>query len=185
MLDSIYDETKHKMDVTIAHLTKEFAGVRTGRASIGILDGITVDYYGTKTPLSQVANLSTPDPLTINVGPWEVTMVPIIEKAIMASDLGLNPSNDGKTIRISIPPLTEERRKELTKHVRRLAEEAKVALRNVRRESVDKVKKQEKNKEISEDEAHTGADKIQKIIDEHITLVDKTLASKEKEVMDT
>ncbi|MBI4665643.1 MAG: ribosome recycling factor [Nitrospinae bacterium] len=184
MLDNVYDEVKRKMDTAIDHLGKELAGVRTGRASLGLLDGIKVDYYGTMSLLNQVASLTTPDALTIAIQPWEQKLVPVIEKAIMMSDLGLMPTNDGKVIRISMPSLTEERRKELTKHVKKLAEEAKIALRNIRRDGVEKIKKLEKDKAVSEDDARKATDKVQKIIDEHIAIVDKKTAAKEKEIMD-
>lgn len=182
-MERVFEEAKRKMDISLEHLAKEFAGVRTGRASIGLLDGIVVDYYGAQTPLSQVANISTPDALTIAIQPWEQKMIPVIEKAIMVSDLGLTPANDGKVIRINIPPLTEQRRKELVKHVRKIAEDARIAMRNVRRESIERIKKLEKNKEVSEDDARKGADRMQKIIDEHIAKVDKMTAEKEKEIM--
>ncbi len=184
MLQALFDENKHKMDVTIEHLGKEFAGVRTGRAATGLLDSITIDYYGTETPLKQAANVSAPDPMTLSIQPWDISLLPAIEKAIMLSDLGLTPSNDGKVVRINIPALTEERRKELTKHVKKIAEDSKIALRNVRREGLEKIKKMEKNKEISEDEARKGGETIQKLINEHISVIDKMAAEKEKEVMD-
>ncbi len=184
MLDSVYDETKHKMDITLAHLGKELAGVRTGRASTGLLDGITIDYYGTQTPLAQVANMSTPDAMTIGIQPWDVSLLQAIEKAIMMSDLGLTPSNDGKIIRIGIPPLTEERRRDLTRHVRKISEDAKIALRNVRREGIERIKKMEKDKELSSDDAKKGNDQIQKIINGYITNVEKMTTEKEKEIMD-
>ena len=183
-MDRVFDEAKRKMDVTVEHLAKELAGIRTGRASTALLDGVTVDYYGADTPINQVANVSTPDALTISIQPWDAKMIGAIEKAILASDLGLTPADDGKVIRINMPPLTEERRKELTKHVRKLAEDAKIALRNVRREAIEQIKKLEKEKEVSEDEARKGGDRIQKIIDEHISKIDKMTAEKEKEVMD-
>ncbi|VAX22419.1 Ribosome recycling factor [hydrothermal vent metagenome] len=184
MVEKIFGEVKHKMEVTVEHLARELAGIRTGRASLALLDGIHVDYYGVETPLNQVANLSLPDSLTISVQPWDTSMTPAIEKAILASDLGLTPSSDGKIIRIPIPPLTEERRKELVKVVRKTAEEAKIAIRNVRRDGVDSIKKKEKAKEISEDESHTAADRVQKITDEFIGSVSALEAEKEKEVMD-
>jgi ribosome recycling factor len=184
MLDSVFDEVKRKMDAAIEHFGKELAGIRTGRASTGLLDGIMVDYYGTATALNQVATLNTPDALTISIQPWEVKMIPVIEKAINLSGLGLNPTNDGKIVRINMPKPTEERRKELTKVVRKMAEESKIALRAVRREGLDKVKKHEKDKQATEDDAHKASDKIQKIVDEHIAQVDKITAAKEKEIMD-
>jgi ribosome recycling factor len=184
MVDEVFEDTKHKMDVTIEHFRRELAGIRTGRASIGLLDGITIDYYGQESPLNQVASITIPDPLTLSIQPWESTLVPAIEKAIMASDLGLTPNNDGKVIRIPIPSLTEERRKELSKVVKKHAEDAKIAVRNVRRESVEKLKKLEKGGDISEDQSHTAQDKVQKITDEHIKLIDKVGGEKEKEILD-
>lgn len=183
-MENVFKEVRHKMDVTLDHLAKEMAGIRTGRASLGLLDHVRVDYYGTETPLNQVANLSIPDSLTISVQPWDASMVTVIEKAILTSDLGLTPSNDGKVIRIPIPPLTEERRKELTRVVKKEAEDAKIALRNVRREGVDQIKKLEKQKDISEDDSKKGLDMIQKITDEYVAKADKMCAEKEKEVMD-
>ena len=183
-MEKILDEVNHKMDVTLKHLEKEFAGVRTGRASLGLLDNIHVEYYGNNSPLSQVATLATPDALSITIMPWDASLLSIIEKAILSSNLGLTPQNDGKIIRITIPPLTEERRKELCKYVKKLSEEAKVALRNVRRDGIENVKKQEKSKELSEDLAKKASDKIQKLTDEHVTKVDKLSADKENEVMD-
>ena len=183
-METVFEAMRHKMSVTVEHQGKEFAGIRTGRASLGLLDGIHVDYYGTDTPISQVANLAIPDPLTISIQPWEPAMVAVIEKAIMASDLGLTPGSDGKIIRIPIPPLTEERRKELSKVVRKLQEDAKIALRNVRRVGVEQIKKMEKGKEISEDDSRGGQDKIQKITDEFIAQVTKLEAEKEKEILD-
>lgn len=184
MLDSVFDEVKRKMDAAIEHFGKELAGIRTGRASVGLLDSVIVDYYGTETPLTQVATLNTPDALTITIQPWEAKMIPVIEKAINLSGLGLNPTNDGKIVRLNMPKPTEERRKELTKVVRKMAEETKIALRNVRREGLDKVKKHEKDKQATEDDARKASDKIQKIVDDHIAQVDKKTAAKEKEIMD-
>jgi ribosome recycling factor len=176
------DDKMHK-----AHevLKKEFAAIRTGRASLGILDGITVDYYGTPTPLSQVANLSVPDAKTITIQPWEAKMLGTIEKAILASDVGLTPSNDGKIIRLSIPPLTEERRQQIVKHAKKLAEDARVAIRNVRHDANNELKKKgkDKNAHVSEDEIKKLQDEVQKITDSHIKKIDELLAHKEKEIM--
>ena len=183
-MENVFNDVKHKMDASINHLIKELNSIRTGRASIGLLDGITVDYYGAQTPLNQIANLSLPDPLTIGVQPWEPAMTPVIERAILASDLGLTPLSDGKMIHIPIPSLTEERRKDLSKVVRKNAEDAKIAVRNVRREGVESLKKLEKQKDISEDDSRGGQDKIQKITDEHISRIDKLADEKEKEIMD-
>ncbi|HJM82273.1 MAG TPA: ribosome recycling factor [Nitrospinota bacterium] len=184
MIDEVYSEAKHKMDVTIEHLCKDLAGIRTGRASLGLLDGITVDYYGQESPLNQVASLTLPDPLTISVQPWETNLVPAIEKAILASDLGLTPNNDGKVIRLPIPHLTEERRMELCKIVKKCIENFKIAIRNVRRDAIEKLKKLEKGGKISEDGSHTAQDNMQKITDEHIKLGSKMGIEKENEILD-
>ena len=175
---------QEKMDKAIDVFKSDLASIRTGRASLSLLEGITVDYYGTQTPLNQVATLSVPDPKTITIQPWEQRMIPEIEKAIMQSDLGLTPTNDGKLIRLNIPPLTEERRKQLVKVVRKRAEEARVAIRNIRREINEELKKMEKNKEISEDELKRDLEEVQKITDEHIKKVDKILEAKENEIME-
>ncbi len=176
------DERMHK-----AHevLKKEFAAIRTGRASLGILDGIAVDYYGTPTPLSQVANMAVPDARTITIQPWEAKMLGAIEKAILASDVGLTPSNDGKIIRLSIPPLTEERRQQIVKQAKKLAEDARVACRNIRHDANNELKKKSKDKDahVSEDEVKKLQDEVQKITDSHIKKIDELLAHKEKEIM--
>jgi ribosome recycling factor len=176
------DDKMHK-----AHevLKKEFAAIRTGRASLGILDGIMVDYYGTPTHLNQVANLAVPDPKTITIQPWEAKMLGAIEKAIQTSDIGLNPGNDGKVIRLSIPPLTEERRHQIVKHAKKLAEDARVACRNIRHDAINDLKKRSKDKDspISEDEVKKIQDEIQKLTDNHIKKIDELLAFKEKEIM--
>ncbi|NOZ24973.1 MAG: ribosome recycling factor [Nitrospirae bacterium] len=177
-------KAKEKMEKAIEALKKDLASIRTGRASIALLDNITVDYYGTQTPLNQVATLSVPEPRMIAIQPWEQSMVPVIEKAILQSDLGLNPSNDGKVIRIAIPPLTEERRKQLVKVVRKRAEEARVAIRNIRRETNEELKKLEKDKHISEDDIKRGLEEVQKLTDGFIKTVDEVLQHKEKEIME-
>ena len=184
MLKDIYSEAEKKMETTLSVLQREFTGVRTGRASLGLLDGITVDYYGTPTPLNQVANLSTPETNLIQIQPWDPSVVPAVEKAVLASDLGLNPSNDGKIIRITIPALTEERRKQLVKHVKKLAEECRVAIRNVRREANEHTKKLLKEKEISEDEEREGEDNNQKRTNSHIQDIDQLVTAKEKEILE-
>lgn len=177
-------ECKQKMESTIALLQREMAGIRTGRASAGLLDTIVVDYYGTMTPVKQMATVSTPEPRTIMIQPWDVSAMPAIEKAIKTSDLGLNPQNDGKAIRLNLPPLTEERRKEMAKMVKKVGEENKVALRNIRRDSMDTVKKKLKNKEISEDDEKMVEGRIQKLTDEYVAKVDSVVAHKEKEIME-
>ena len=174
---------EEKMNVVLEVQKKEFAGVRTGRANPSLLDRIHVDYYGTLTPLTQLATVSTPDPKTLAVTPWDKGMLAKVEKAILASDLGLTPTNDGNVVRMSLPHLTEERRKDLVKLVKKIAEDMRVAIRNVRRDAVDAVKKQEKDGLITEDELKRAQDEIQKITDKHIADVDKTLTTKETEIM--
>ncbi|MDA8424169.1 MAG: ribosome recycling factor [Nitrospiraceae bacterium] len=166
-------------------LRKEFTTLRTGRASLGMLDGIMVDYYGTPTQLSQVANMGVPDPRQITIQPWEAKMLGEIEKAILKSDVGLTPSNDGKIIRLTIPQLTEERRQQIVKHAKKLAEDAKVAVRNIRRDVNDEIKKKSKDKEthVSEDEIKKLQDEIQKTTDNHIKKIDELLVHKEKEIL--
>jgi len=169
---------------TIEVLKKEFASIRTGRASLALLDGITVNYFETPTPLQQLASLSIPESRQIAIQPWDQKIIPEIEKAILKSDLGLTPMNDGKMIRINIPLLTEERRKQLVKTVKKKAEEAKVAIRNIRRDSNEELKKIEKEKHLSEDVIKKSQDEIQKITDSYISKVDEVLAHKEKEIME-
>jgi ribosome recycling factor len=182
-LAAIVKDCGHKMDVTIEHLRNEFAHVRTGRATTALLDGIKVDYYGTPTPLNQVASVSTPDSRLLTVQPWEKNLIGDIERAILESDLGLNPQNDGSLIRLPIPELSEERRKELVKVLKRQAEDARIAVRNVRRDSNDNIKRFSKDNQVSEDEEHATHDEIQTLTDKHVELIDKLLEDKEKEVM--
>jgi len=177
-------KTTDRMDRTIEALRKEFSSIRTGRASLALLDGIMVNYYNTLTPLQQLASLSIPESRQMAIQPWDPKAIPDIEKAILKSDLGLTPMNDGKMIRMSIPPLTEERRKQLVKMVKKKAEEAKVAVRNIRRDANEDLKKLEKEKHISEDDVKKAQDEIQKLTDSHITRVDDVLANKEKEIME-
>lgn len=172
------------MKVSIDHLHIEFGKVRTGRASSSLVEDIKVDYYGTPTPLAQTGTLATPDSKTITIQPWDATLLPLIEKAILSSGLGLNPNNDGKLIRLTIPPLTEERRAELAKVVKKYGEDCKVAIRNVRRELNDKIKSMEKKNEVSEDEGRKAHDQIQKTTDKFVQEVDKITESKEKDLMD-
>jgi len=176
------DDKMHKAHET---LVREFAAIRTGRASLGILDSVMVDYYGTPTHLNQVANLSVPDPRTIIIQPWEAKMLGTIEKAIQTSDIGLNPGNDGKVIRLSIPPLTEERRQQIVKHAKKLAEDTRVACRNIRHDVINDLKKKAKDKDapVSEDQVKKIQDEIQKVTDNHIKKLDELLAHKEKEIM--
>jgi ribosome recycling factor len=180
----IRKKTTERMSSALEVLKKELASIRTGRASLALVDGIAVDYYGTPTPLPQVASLSVPESRQIAIQPWEKNLIPLIEKAIMKSDLGLTPTNDGKVIRINIPILTEERRKQLVKVVRKRAEESKVAVRNIRRDSNDELKKLEKEKHVSEDDVKKEQEEIQKITDTFIKKVDEILEHKEKEIME-
>lgn len=183
-LDSIYNETNQRMQKAVESLKKDLSRIRTGRATPALLDGITVDYYGSPMPINQIANISVPDARMIVVQPWEKNMLAPIEKAIQTSDLGLNPQNDGNQIRLPIPPLSEERRKDLFKNCKKIGEESKVGIRNIRRDSNDKLKKSEKDKEITQDESKKGLDDIQKLTDKFIKTVDDLLANKEKEIME-
>ncbi|MEE9523117.1 MAG: ribosome recycling factor [Thermodesulfovibrionales bacterium] len=173
-----------KMEKAIESLKKDYGSIRTGRASLALLDGITVDYYGTQTPLNQVAALSVPDPKTIAIQPWEQKLIGDIEKAIMKSDLDLTPTNDGKLIRINIPPLTEERRKQLVKLVKKRAEECRVSVRNIRRDINEELKKIEKDEHVSEDETKNSLDDVQKITDSYVKKIEEVLDHKEKEIME-
>jgi len=183
-MDALVKDTSARMERSIEAFRKELGKVRTGRASFSLLDGVKVDYYGTPTPLQQVGTLSVPESRLITVTPWDTKMIGPIEKAIQGSGLGLNPSSDGKTVRIPIPPLTEERRKELAKVVRKMAEDARVAIRNVRREAIEKLKDREKKKEISEDMVKRGQERIQKETDAHVKKIDDILKSKEQEILE-
>ena len=183
-MEALVKDTSARMERSIEAFRKELGKVRTGRASFSLLDGIKVDYYGTPTPLQQVGTLSVPESRLITVTPWDTKMIGPIEKAIQGSGLGLNPSSDGKTVRIPIPPLTEERRRELAKVVRKMAEDARVAVRNVRREAIEKLKDQEKKKEISEDVVKRGQERVQKETDAHVKKIDEILKSKEQEILE-
>ena len=177
-------EQEQRMDKSIESLKHEFASIRTGRASVALLDKIVVDYYGSPTPINQVANISVPEPRMILVAPWDKSMIGAIEKAILQSDLGLNPGNDGTAIRLTIPQLTEERRIEIVKIVHKKAEDAKVAVRNIRRDANDVLKKEEKAKTITEDDVKDGLDQIQKLTDKKIKQIDDLKAVKEKDVLE-
>jgi ribosome recycling factor len=183
-MEALVKDTSARMERSIEAYRKELGKVRTGRASFSLLDGVKVDYYGTPTPLQQVGTLSVPESRLITVTPWDTKMIGPIEKAIQGSGLGLNPSSDGKTVRIPIPPLTEERRRELAKVVRKMAEDARVAVRNVRREAIEKLKDREKKKEISEDVVKRGQERIQKETDAHVKKIDEILKSKEQEILE-
>ena len=184
MVKDVIAKTRVGMEKSIDALKKEFSRVRTGRASINLLDDVRVDYYGTPTPLSQIATLIVPEPRLITIQPWEKKLIPDIERAILKADLGLNPASDGVLVRIAIPPLTEDRRKEMVKLIKRMTEDAKVAIRNVRREANDSLKKLEKDKEISEDELKRGEKEIQDLTDAFVKKTDEVMAVKEKEVME-
>jgi ribosome recycling factor len=184
MKELILKNFKEDMEKTISALDKSFSRVRTGRASVTLLDGIKVDYYGTPTPIAQVATLSVPESRLIVIAPWDATALGSIEKAIQKSDLGLTPSSDGKVIRISIPQLTEERRKELVKVVKKMAEEGKVKLRNARRDANEELKNLKKNNKMTEDELFSAQEEVQKLLDSHIEKTDKILTVKEKEIME-
>ncbi|HXI41870.1 MAG TPA: ribosome recycling factor [Bryobacteraceae bacterium] len=175
---------KSRMEKAVTDLQHGMASIRTGRASVSLLDHIRVDYYGTATPLNQVGNLHVPDPTLITVQPWDVSQIGVIEKAIRASDLGLNPANDGKLIRIPIPPLNEERRKELVKHLHTVAEDHRVAIRNIRRDGNEAVKKLLKDKKIAEDEERRAIAEIQKMTDTYMLKLDQAAKNKEKEILE-
>ena len=184
MKDELISEVKETMKRQIQALVKSFSKVRTGRASLSLLDGIKVEYYGTPTPLNQVASLSVPESQLIVIAPWDVTVIGAVEKAIQKSELGLTPSNDGKVIRITIPPLTGERRKELVKVVKKMAEECRVKIRNARRDVNNDLKDLKKEGDLSEDELFRTQDDVQKITDEYIKKTDQVLAAKEEEIME-
>jgi len=177
-------DLKTKMEKSLEALRKELSRVRTGRASLNLLDGVRVNYYGVPTPLSQVASLSIPESRTISIQPWDTKIIAEIEKAIQKSDLGLNPLNDGKIVRINIPALTEERRKELVKVAKRMEEESKVALRNIRRDGNELLKTQKKDKAISEDEQFKLQDEVQKMMDNSIKKAEEIVKNKEKEILE-
>ena len=178
-----YTNIKEKMEKTISVFSEKLSEVRAGRANPAILNKVKIDYYGTPTPINQVAGVSVPEARLIVIQPWDVSVLKDIEKAILASDIGINPNNDGKVIRLAFPELTEERRKELVKDIKKMAEEAKVAVRAVRRDGIDEAKTKQKNSEITEDELKNAENDIQKLTDKKIEEVDKILENKEKEIM--
>ncbi len=184
MKDAIFTQLQKEMEGSVAALRKEFGKVRTGRASTALLDGIVAEYYGTSTPLNQLATLSVPEPRLLVIQPFDRSAISEIEKAILKSDLGLTPANDGKIIRVPLPQLTEERRKELVKHVKKIAEEFRVSMRNHRRLAIEQLKEAEKAKEITADDFKHGQDRIQKITDDYIGRCDKILKGKEEEIME-
>ncbi|MCL2029472.1 MAG: ribosome recycling factor [Deltaproteobacteria bacterium] len=183
-IDAVYNDLKDRMDKAVQALSRGFTKIRTGRATPALLDGLTADYYGAPTPLAQMASITAPEPRLLLIQPWDTQAMGEIEKAILKSELGLTPQNDGKVIRITIPPLTQERRKDLSKLVRKNAEEAKVALRNLRREANETLKNLKKEKEISEDELSRAEAQVQKITDDFIKQAEATGGAKEKEIMD-
>lgn len=182
-MDERLNTYEGKMQKTMNNLAEEYGGIRAGRANPHVLDKLRVDYYGTPTPIQQVANVNVPEPRMLQIQPWEASMVKVIEKAILTSDLGINPTNDGKVIRLAFPELTEERRKELAKDVKKKGENAKVAIRNIRRDGNDAFKKLSKSEDISEDEIKDLEDSLQKLTDKYIANVDKAVEEKTKEIL--
>ncbi|MCB1024549.1 MAG: ribosome recycling factor [Acidobacteria bacterium] len=182
-IDAVIKDTRPKMAAVVEDLKKKLGGVRTGRASISLLDSIVVDYYGTMTPLNQMASVSVPEPQLLAIQPWDTTQIDAIEKAINTANLGINPSNDGKVIRLPIPPLNEERRQQLAKQVNEIAEEHRIAIRNVRQHSNNELKRLLQEKEISEDNEHAGLDEVQKLTNEFTGKVDELSKTKEQEIL--
>jgi len=182
-LKDTFGQLKSRMEKAVEDFRKEMAAVRTGRASVHMLDGVSVDYYGTMTPLNQMGNVSAPEPQMITVQPWDISQLTAIEKAIRSSDLGLNPMNDGKLIRVPVPALTEERRKDMVKHLHKILEEHRTAIRNIRRDGNDAVKKMMKDKKITEDEERQALEELQKLTDNEIKKMEEMSKSKEKEVL--
>jgi len=183
MKDEIFSSTRSKMDKAVQAFQKELNRLRTGRASPALLEGIRVDYYGTPTPLQQTASIAIPESRLIIIQPWDKTIIEQIEKAIQKANLGISPMNDGKVIRISIPPLTEERRKEIVKMAKKMGEECRITLRNIRRDANESLKKLEKDKTLPEDEYHRSVDEMQKMTDEHIKRTDEILEEKQEEIL--
>ena len=181
---AIKKKLQEKVGSALEHFRKEVAGVRTGRASLAFLDGVKVNYYGAMTPVSQVGTTNIPDSRTILISPWDASVIPEIEKGILQSDLGITPSNDGKVIRLNFPPLTEERRKDLVKHIKKIGEENKVHVRTIRRDINDDLKKQQKEEKISEDELRKNQDEVQKLIDQSILKLDELIQKKEHEILE-
>jgi ribosome recycling factor len=184
MIDDLFADATHRMTQAVEHTQQEFNSVRTGRASAALLDRIQVDYYGTPTPLRQLATINVPEPRLLTVQPFDPSSIKTIEKTIQESDLGLTPSNDGKLIRLAIPQLTEERRKELVKVVHRLAEDGRVAVRNVRRDAIQQLKQLVDNGDVGADEEHRGEERVQKLTDDHVHRIDDLLKRKEAEIME-
>lgn len=182
-VDSVTNETKPKMDAVVEDFKRKLTNVRTGRATVGLLDAVVVDYYGTPTPLSQMASVAVPEPQMLTVQPWDATQMAAVEKAITAANLGLNPSNDGKIIRLTVPALNEERRKQFARQIHEIAEEHRIAVRNIRHASNDVLKKMLKDKEVSEDEERSGLDEVQKLTNSFIAKIDELAKNKEVEIM--
>ncbi|MGI6249332.1 MAG: ribosome recycling factor [Acutalibacteraceae bacterium] len=183
-MQAVYDNAREKMGKTISVLKSEYASIRAGRANAAVLDKIRVDYYGVPTPINQIAAISVAEARILNIQPWDISSLSLIEKAIQASDLGINPQNDGRIIRLIFPQLTEDRRKEIVKDIGRIAEDSKVAIRSIRRDSIDRLKKMEKASEITEDDLKNGEKELQNITDEFTSEVDNIRDEKEKEVME-
>ena len=184
MIADVKSKASAGMNKSLESFKRDLSKVRTGRASLSLLDDVKVDYYGTPTPLNQVGSLAVPEPRLITIQPWEKNLIGEIEKAILKADLGLNPTSDGQIVRLVFPPLTEERRKEMVKQVKRMGEDTKVGIRNVRREANESLKKLEKNKEITEDDLKRGEKEVQEITDEFVTRVDQVIEDKEKDLME-
>ena len=184
MVKDILKALEGKMKVSAEHFRKDLSKVRTGRANLSLFEDIKVEYYGTLTPVNQLANLGVPDPTLITVQPWDPTLLEPIDKAIRAADLGLNPINDGKTIKVPIPPLDDERRREMAKKIKKMLEDEKTALRNMRRESKEEIEKLEKDKKITEDDKFNGLELLQKILDEYSKKIEEAAAAKEKEILE-
>ncbi|MGQ9642944.1 MAG: ribosome recycling factor [Ignavibacterium sp.] len=180
----IIKDAKNRMDKTLETLRSELAKVRTGKATTALIEGIKVDYYGTLTPINQVGNLTVLDAHTLSITPWDKSMVPVIEKAILEANLGFNPVSDGTNLKIPVPPLTEERRRDFVKIVKKFGEDAKVAIRNVRRDANEHLKREQKEKKMSEDELKIAEEEVQKLTDQHIKMIDEMLKHKEKEIME-
>ena len=183
-MNTVFATTKERMEKSINSLKYEYNSIRAGRANAAVLDRITVDYYGSPTPINQMAAISVPEPRVLAIQPWDMSALSLIEKAILASDIGINPSNDGRIIRLVFPALTEERRKQLSKDVAKFAEDAKVAVRQIRRDSIEKIKSMKKNSEITEDDQKNGEEEIQKITDDFVKRIDEIAAAKTKEIME-
>ena len=183
-MNELLKHTEEKMDKTLNALDREYKSVRAGRANVSVLDRITIDYYGVPTPIQQMAAVSTPEARTLVIQPWDASILKEIEKAILTSDIGINPQNDGKLIRLNFPPLTEERRKDIVKDVKKTAEDAKVAIRNLRRDSLDKLKALKKDNSITEDDESSGEKKIQNLTDKFCKEIDNLCSNKEKEIME-